>query len=113
MKNQNKTMVQQGDCLLCKTDNIDISNATKIKKDQRGVVLAEGEVSGHYHVIDVDEDEAELIQLGEKMLLNVNADSVTLTHQEHNPIVIERGIWEFGQVVEKDWLSGMVNPVRD
>ena len=109
---KNKNMLQQGDVLLNRV-NIDITNAVKVKKDRRGVVLAEGEVTGHYHGIEVDEDEAELIKLGDKMLLNVKTESVTLKHQEHNPIIIEKGIWEFGQVVEKDWLSGMVNPVRD
>ena len=109
---KNKNMLQQGDVVLNKV-NIDITNAVKVKKDRRGIVLAEGEVTFHYHGIECDETEAELIQLGEKMLLSVKAESVTLTHQEHNPVTIEHGIWEFGQVVEKDWLSGMVNPVRD
>lgn len=110
MKNENQ--VQQGDVVLTRT-NIDISGGIKQKKDPRGIVLAEGEVTGHYHGIEVEENEAELIQLGEKILLNVMADSVTLKHQEHKPITIEKGVWEFGQVVEKDWFSGMVNPVRD
>mgnify|MGYP001562053815 CR=1 FL=1 len=115
MKNQNKKndKLQQGDCLLYKLDNIDIAQATKLKRNNCGIVLAEGEATGHTHTIDVDEDEAELIQLGEKMLLNVKVDSVTLKHQEHKPITIDKGIWEFGQVVEKDWLNDMVRKVVD
>ena len=108
----NKNQLQQGDVLLKKV-NIDIPAGTKRIKDRRGIVLAEGEATGHYHGIDVDEDEAELIQIGEKMLLNVKAESVTLNHQEHHPITIDRGLWEVGQVVEKDWLSGMVKKVVD
>lgn len=108
----NKNQIQQGDVLLNKV-NINITDAQKIKQDNRGIVLAEGEATGHYHSIEVWEDEAELIRIGEKMLLNVKADSVILKHQEHGSIEIDKGIWEIGQVVEKDWLSGMVNPVRD
>jgi hypothetical protein len=108
----NKNQLQQGDVLLKKV-NIQIpAKATRVK-DKRGIVLAEGEATGHYHGIDVDEDEAELIRIGEKMLLNVKVDSVTLNHQEHNPVTIGKGTWEVGQVVEKDWLSGMVKKVVD
>lgn len=105
-------MIQQGDVILHKT-NIDISNAVKVDKDKRGIVLAEGEHTGHYHGIEVEEDEAELIKIGEKMLLHVKTDSVTLKHQEHGPITIDKGVWEVGQVVEKDWLNDMVRKVVD
>jgi hypothetical protein len=105
-------MLQQGDVLLSRVE-VDIRQAIKLKKDKRGIVLAEGEVTGHYHGIETDESEAELIQLGEKMLLNVKAGSVTLKHQEHKPITINKGIWEVGQVIEKDWLNDMVRKVVD
>jgi hypothetical protein len=108
----NKNQVQQGDVILNRV-NLNISKATKVKKNNRGIVLAEGEATGHYHGIEVEESEAELIQLGEKMLLNVKADSVTLKHQEHKPITIDKGVWEVGQVVEKDWLNNMVRKVVD
>lgn len=106
-------MIQQGDIVMYKIDSVDLSNAIKVKKDNRGIVLAEGEHSGHYHGIEVEDDEAELIQIGERMLLNVKADSVTLKHQEHNPLIIDKGVWEVGQVVEKDWLNDMVRKVVD
>ncbi len=109
MKNK---MLQQGDVMLVKT-NIDISNATLIKKDARGLVLAEGEVTFHYHGIEAAEDEAELIRIGEKMLLHVKAPSVTLKHQEHKPIEIEKGIWQVGIVQEYDYFSKMTRPVQD
>lgn len=105
-------MIQQGDVILNKVD-IDLIGGTKIKKDSRGIVLAEGEATGHFHGIDVEEDEAELIKIGERMLLNVKAKSVTLKHQEHKPLTIEKGVWEVGQVVEKDWLNDMVRKVVD
>lgn len=108
----NKNQLQQGDVVLQRVD-IDISQASKVKKDSRGIVLAEGEVTFHYHGIECEEDDAELIRIGERMLLNVKAESVTLKHQEHKPVKIDRGIWEFGQVIEKDWFMNMVRKVVD
>ena len=107
-----KTKIQQGDILLLKV-NIDITSATKLSKDKRGIVLAEGETTGHYHAIEVDENEAELIRIGEKMLLNVKSDYATLKHQEHKPIDIPKGVWEVGRVQEYDYFSQMKRPVVD
>ena len=66
MKNK-LTQLQQGDVLLKRVENINIQDGKKAKRDPRGIVLAEGEVTGHYHGIECDESEAELIQIGEKM----------------------------------------------
>lgn len=109
---KNNKMIQQGDVILYRT-NIDISNAVKIDKDKRGIVLAEGEHTGHFHGIEIEDDEAELIRIGEKMLLNVKTNSVTLKHQEHGSVTIDKGVWEVGQVVEKDWLQDIVRNVVD
>lgn len=111
MKNQNQ--IQQGDVLLRRvTNSVDLSKGVKVKKNGNLLTLAEGEATGHHHSIMVEENEAELIQMGEKMLLNLKEEKV-LTHQEHGPVTVGPGIWEVGQVVEKDWLSGMVKPVVD
>jgi hypothetical protein len=72
-------------------------------------VLAHGE-SGHCHV--VEETDAELIQIGERMLLSLSKEA-TVVHEEHGPITLEPGIWEIGRVVEKDWFQDMVRKVRD
>ena len=112
---RNINQIQQGDVLLVKTSLTlaDIATAKRVKRDKRGIVLAEGEVTGHYHAVE-DSTEAELLELGDKILLNVLGEKpVTLKHQEHKPITINPGIWEVGQVVEKDWTSGMVNKVVD
>jgi hypothetical protein len=74
-----------------------------VHKDSRigrkTLVLAHGE-NGHSHVIE--DDEAELIQIGERMLLNLEWPA-TVKHEEHGPI--NPGIWEIGRVKEYDWLS--------
>lgn len=101
---------QQGDVCLRRINKIP-EGAVKQKSDARGIVLAEGEVTGHFHGIEECED-AELYQLGERMLLSVKAP-VELTHQEHGKITIEPGVWEVEQLREKDWLSGLERKVTD
>lgn len=102
--------LQQGDVLL-KPINIAIPKEAKRIKDQRGLVLSEGEVTGHCHAIK-DTSDAELIQLGEKMLLQVN-NPVDLTHQEHKTINVPPGLYEIGIVKEWDWAQEMTRNVVD
>lgn len=110
MKNK-ISMIQQGDVTLRKVTKEELKQAVKVKNDKRGVVLAEGEVTGHYHGIEEVED-AELYRIGERMLLSVEKP-VQLKHQEHHAITIEPGIWEIGIVREWDYLKGMSAPVVD
>lgn len=84
---------------------------TPIKPRNGRLVLADGEATGHAHTIDATED-AELIALGEKMLLKLGSQA-TLTHQEHKPIVLEPGLYEIGRVQEYDYLKQMARPVVD
>ena len=102
---------QQGDVLCTKLESLPEEGARKkIKRTKRGLVLAEGEATGHAHIIE--DTDAELIQIGERMLLNLTK-SATIKHDEHGPITLEPGIWEIGRVREKDWLNDMVRTVAD
>lgn len=106
---------QQGDLLLRRLDNLPPGEIKVIAKHR--LVLAHGE-SGHSHV--VEDDEAELIQIGERMLMRIN-NPVTVAHEEHNapssllpePERLAPGIWEIGRVREFDWISKMVRQVKD
>ena len=104
---KNKNQMQQGDVLLTKLDAFP-SGKKKILVKKR-CVLAHGE-SGHSHVLE--SEDAELIQIGEKMLLSLGK-AATVVHEEHKPITLEPGVYEIGRVQEKDWLTDMVSPVRD
>lgn len=42
---------RQGDCYLLRADDVDLSLVEPAPKDPRGLVLAEGETSSHYHVV--------------------------------------------------------------
>jgi hypothetical protein len=107
MKIATKT-AQQGDVVLKRVDVMPTGEYKVISKGK--LVLAEGEVTGHYH--GIEETDSELIQIGDKILMNLK-NTATLTHQEHGAITIEKGIWEVGRVNEFDYFSKMQRPVAD
>ena len=80
---------QQGDVLLKRLHSMPAGDQKSISKKR--LVLAHGE-SGHSHVIE--DDSAELIQIGERMLLKLGKFA-TVVHEEHNPITLEA---EFGRL---------------
>lgn len=110
MKTKMKTISkhgQQGDVVLRKLAAMP-EGEQKIVGRKR-LVLAHGE-SGHSHVIE--DDEAELIQIGERMLLKLTK-AATVTHEEHKPIRLSPGIWEVGRVKEYDYFQHMERQVTD
>lgn len=75
-------------------------------------MLAHGE-SGHSHVVE-DED-AELIQIGERMILKLtkSLEATPATHEEHQAHHLSPGIWDIGRVQEYDYFSKMTRQVQD
>lgn len=104
---KNRKPCQQGDVLLMPVTEMPEGKRKLLAKKR--CVLAHGE-QGHAHIIE--DTDAELIQIGERMLLNLTK-SATIKHDEHGPITLEAGIWEIGRVREKDWLNDMVRTVAD
>lgn len=102
-----KTTFQQGDVIGKRLDKM--PDLTGAKVTRRRLVLAHGE-SGHSHIIE--DDEAELIEIGERMLLRLTK-SATVTHEEHAPIRLTPGIWEIGRVKEYDYFQQMARQVID
>ena len=56
------------------------------------LILAGGEATGHRHQITLGK--AELTQDGDKRFLEVLSEEATLSHEEHKPIMLERGVYE-------------------
>jgi len=79
-------MKRQGDLLIIEIKNL--PQGSRRKKDH---VLAEGEVSGHLHVLDgghVYEDH-------QTLFFEVPSDAqVTLTHPEHQPLIFNPGTYK-------------------
>ena len=99
---------QHGDVLLYEAPIP--KGAKKVKKDPRGVVLAEGEATGHAHV--VTGGSCALLEHEGRTFLSVK-EPVTVRHQEHKPQVIQPGNYEVKQVREVDPFSEEVRKVRD
>jgi hypothetical protein len=57
-----------------------------------GVVLVEGELTGHSHRL-ARPDAGELLERGGNLYLRVLADSATIIHQEHRAITLPRGTY--------------------
>jgi hypothetical protein len=102
-----KRKAQQGDVILRKIESMPPTEGAKITRKR--MVLAHGE-SGHSHV--VEDDEAELIEIGERMLLNL-PKAATVVHEEHGAFRLSPGIWEVGRVKEHDYIEKMVRQVID
>lgn len=102
-----KSTAQQGDVVLRKLDKMPEGEPNKIIRKR--LVLAHGE-SGHSHVIE--DDEAELIEIGERMLLKLTR-AATVVHEEHKPIRLSPGVWEIGRVREYDYFQHMSRQVMD
>lgn len=102
-----KTTFQQGDVIGRRLKCLPAGDQKIVSRKR--LVLAHGE-SGHSHVIE--DDEAELIQIGERMLLKLSK-AATVVHEEHKPITLAPGIWEIGRVEEYDWFSQMKRQVVD
>lgn len=95
---------QQGDAL--------IKKVAEVQGDRlKHLTLAEGEKTGHHHTIT--EGEATLYEQNGVLYLHVESEQATLTHQEHKPIVIDKGDYQIGIVQEYDHFAEEARRVAD
>jgi len=116
--------IQQGDVLLLKV-NEETFNANKINyrttQHDKRAVLAEGEATGHYHAVYMDDllegAGVTLCKGGEYSRQNegiiVTGAPVELRHEEHNTITLEPGYYLQRIVNEHDHISGITRRVAD
>lgn len=103
---------QQGDVLLFKEEEIPEGTKKVTLNDERGIVLAEGEVTGHYHAItnintcDAWKGENGTLWLDVKKM-------VPIKHQEHKVINLPKGKYRVGIVKEVDPFSEELKNVAD
>lgn len=101
----------QGDVFFVATSGIP-KGAKKVSRTSRGLVLAEGEATGHCHVIQDTGAELFRNENGD-LYLQVDGETVSLKHEEHKPVTIPKGTWKVGQVVEYDPFDEEVRKVQD
>lgn len=73
-------------------------------------VLAEGEVTGHSHRVDQPSN-ARLYSDGASLFLEVVADSPTVIHEEHGPIMLGRGTYRVWR--QREYSPEAIRVVRD
>ncbi len=103
--------LQHGDVLITKISELP-TNAKEAKKDSRGVVLAEGEHTGHFHAVE-DITNATLYENGDALFFEVNEKTSSLTHQEHGKIDVPSGLYSVTIVQEFDHFEEEARKVRD
>ena len=104
------TLYQQGDVLIQKVDAIP-QDAKPCDNARNGMnILAEGEVTGHYHGINCNS--SVLLATKEAKYLDVKA-ATDVKHQEHNAITIPAGVYTVRQVQEYDHFEEIARNTRD
>lgn len=98
-----QTIIRQGDILFKRVDE------TLTGKDQKQLTIAEGEVTGHHHVL-VAEAGSEII--GDKTKFTVKGKA-KLVHPEHDTINFTSGTYVVIQEREFDYISQEIARVQD
>ena len=95
-------LYRQGDVLIREVEALPEDAARR-----EGLVLFEGEASGHVHMI-LEPGAAEVFEADEDLCLNVVAESATVVHDEHDPIVLQKGVYRVWQQREYNPLQSNV-----
>jgi len=103
-------LIQQGDVLVFKIDKIP-SEATKVIPKNGKFILAEGEVTGHAHVIDVI-DGIDMFQSSNDLFLTLDVET-TVRHEEHKPVTLKPGNYKVKKVREVDPFTEEIRAVKD
>ena len=109
-KSVKSKLYQQGDVLVF-TETAIPENCKRVAPEIRGIVLAEGEVTGHAHTIDTTSI-CEMWKNDKGTWLNAKAP-VTIKHQEHKAVTLPKGKYRIGIVREIDPFAEEINKVRD
>lgn len=111
-----RNFIQQGDVLIKRITDLPKSLKTVEPKSVGGNnprhILAEGEVTGHAHAIDIA-DGICLLESDDGTLYLKNDSDVTIKHEEHKHLQVPPGMWEIGNVVEYDPLEEEIRRVAD
>lgn len=87
--------VRQGDVLMVRVHRNKVSTSKRLPVSARGVVLAEGEVTGHAHTLAGETVTAYAPSgaFGGKMVVVVD-EPTPLVHEEHKAIPLVRGAFD-------------------
>ena len=102
---------RQGDVLLVKVDEPP-ADARTVPRDGRGrFVLAEGEATGHAHVVAGPEAQLVTQEQADELYLLVHGDEVVVEHDEHDAIHLPPGSYRV--IRQREYAPGSVRFVAD
>ena len=106
----NRLHYQQGDVIFEPTNGIP-KGSTKVpsKPGEAGIVVAEGEATGHRHLCV---GEAALLERKDERFLQVESMSV-VTHEEHGKVTLPPGSYKIRIVKEFDPFDKAIHDVTD
>jgi hypothetical protein len=116
MKTTNENHLQQGDVLIERLiEQTDTSKGRVIVHPSGRVVLAEGEATGHAHVVKCEPGtEAKLIDMGDQKILEITGGKASVVHEEHKTITkVGPGQHEISIVKEYDYDAEEAKQVID
>ena len=101
-------MIRQGDVLFVPIDRL--PKGAALDKDRK--IVAEGEVTGHHHkLVEVDTDaKAQVFTLEDALFAQVEGD-VVVTHQEHDTLAVDEGLYEIR--IQREYTPEEVRRVLD
>lgn len=115
MKNTKNIAIVHGECFLFPSQIP--SNSKKMKATNNDyMIVAESEVTGNHHVVDVKDGAVEFFQSedGRMFMKNdVETDIRCVIKERHDNITLEPNTWEFGTQKEYDHISDELVNVRD
>lgn len=107
-------MLRQGDVKILKINSLP-QGEIKDAKDNGVAVLAYGEVTGHKH--QISQGEVNFVTIGDAnnmfapKFLEVISETAILTHEEHFPITLDRGIYEIS--IQREYFPEEIRNVMD
>lgn len=106
----NTTQAHQGDIFFKRLDSVPKGYSYNPDMSSKGrIVLAEGEVTGHFHAIEDDTtavltpDDKKAI---DELIVHVRAaEGAVVVHPEHGPITLPPGLWQVKRQREYEYGS--------
>ena len=112
MPSQNKiaSWYRQGDVTITSSQEENIPNGMNKLSTK---TLAYGEITGHHHTVTA----GQVLLFGPDEMhpqyMEVQSESATLTHQEHNPITLPKGVYNITNENTFDYFTESVKRVVD
>ena len=106
-----ENIYRQGDILIKPIKKL--PDNLKVICEESQFVLAEGEQTGHKHLLTAESQTMVILQDTNGNFYLKFGNPVDLTHQEHKTITILPGLYEVGNEREFDYFLGEISRVTD